>query len=215
MRDRQREQFTVGALEHAVGRLGADVGQRRAVHHRPEHHRHPRHQTIGHRDVDVLSLAVAFAFQQRRQRPHRREHAGRQIADRDAARLLDRPNFGMTEQKARERLIRDVMRGPIAIRAILPESRDRHINQPRIELRHRLVTEAEARHSAGTISLHQHVGGRDQAAQMLLALIALEIQCHRLLAAIERGMERRELPCRITDTGTFDQNHLSTEIAQQ
>jgi hypothetical protein len=36
--NRQRQQTAIGAAEDAVGRLGADVSQRLAVHHRAQHH---------------------------------------------------------------------------------------------------------------------------------------------------------------------------------
>lgn len=76
-------------------------------------------------------------------------------------------------------------------------------------------TKTKARHSARTKSFHQHVGGSDQPAQVQLAFGALEIQRHGLLAAIERTMKGRKLPCRVARSRPLHQDHLGAQVTQQ
>ena len=85
-----------------------------------------------------------------------------------------------------------------------------------------LVAQAEPIHHAGAEVLDQHVGGRDEPLQHVLAAVGLQVERDRLLAAV-LGQERRahqllverrvgaELARQIAVLGHLDLDHLRAE----
>jgi hypothetical protein len=64
---------------------------------------------------------------------------------------------------------------------VLAESRERRVDQARIDLGQIVVTEAERLERAGAIVFHEHVGGRDQLLEDLAAAFGLQVERDRTL----------------------------------
>src|SRR5262245_2999851 len=78
-----------------------------------------------------------------------------------------------------------VVAGAIAIGAVLAESGNRGIDQPRVHGAQSLVVDAQTELDVGAEVLHHHVGPRDQALENLAAPGGLEIEGHRALVAMQ------------------------------
>ena len=126
-----------------------------------------------HRDVDMLALPGCPALIQRRRDGAERVDAGEHVGVVDAA--IIRPASSRLVRQMRHliaggrvnhrRIGRQLGRRPgLAI------SRDRAINQFRVELMQRGMIELQSPHHAGAEIFHQHVRGRDEAANGFGAL---------------------------------------------
>ena len=107
------------------------------------------------------------------------------------------------------------MGGSVAVGAGLSEAGDRRIDQTGIDRGHRLITQPQPLHGAGPKPFQQDVGRSDEIPEPLLVAVRLEIERHRALVAIERGVERRKLPRGISDARTLDEDDVGPKIGHQ
>jgi hypothetical protein len=117
---------------------------------------------VDERAVDVLPFAGSLAMQQRKADAHRCGHARRVVGDRD--RELRWSAVGFADGGGEAGIGRGdiVEAGLVAERARLPGERDRAHDQPRIDPRQRVVTQAGARHHAGSEVFDEDVGLGDE-----------------------------------------------------
>ena len=181
-------------LERAVGGVRMAVAVRLRMHAvaqiAGEQRAHQDHRHVEHRHVDALAAAGALALEQRRRQRERAGHAGR-IVDHRRAELHRMHVLGAGHRHDAGGRLDDVVVGGLpAARAVLAEGRERGVDQPRIDLRQRLVAEAERLERAGAIVLDEHVGGGDQLLQDLAIGLRLQVERDRALVG-GLGQERR------------------------
>ncbi|KAJ8138508.1 hypothetical protein OY671_008279, partial [Metschnikowia pulcherrima] len=70
-------------------------------------------------------------------------------------------------------------------------------------------------HGAGPKPFQQDVGRSDEIPEPSLVAVRLEIERHRALVAIERGVERRKSPRGISDARTLDEDDVGPKIGHQ
>ena len=142
-----------------------------------------------HGDVDVVAAPGALPPQQRHQNGGQRLQRAEVIGDRNAGNdRLAVAADGHAEHAA-DRLEREVVRGPLAVRTGIAEGADRAIDDARIARHDRRMADAEAIDDAGAEALHHDVGARAQVEQQVQAVRRLEIEDDALLAAIEIAKE--------------------------
>jgi hypothetical protein len=153
--------------------------------------RHARALEIHHvdhrlqeRGLHPLALAGRLALEQRHGHPIGREDAAAEVGDRDAdAKRAVARDAGDRHQPAHA--LRDLVEsGPARVGAGLAEARDARVDQARIDLRERLVVDAEAVLHVGTEVLQQHVGLLDQLLQHRDALRLLQVERDRALVPV-------------------------------
>src|SRR6267378_3760565 len=123
----------------------------------------------------------------------------------------------------------EVVAGTLAVRARLPEARDRAVNEARVDFRDVVVGEAVAREIAELVVLDEHVGSPRELARELLAFGPGDVDRDRFLAAVGRGVVGRVLgvaPVLVLDPGrtesarvvararTLDLDHFGAEIGE-
>ena len=179
--DDRARQLRVAAMRHdAVGEVARG------------HHGQPRQRTVGHRDVHELALARAVALAQRREDAHgRHQRAPAEVGDL-ARGLHRRPAAvaGQPEQADQSEVVHVVARA-VAVRAVLPVTGDRAVDETGILLAQALVADAEAVEHAGAEGLEQHVVLAGQAQQHVAPALVLEVDPDRALVAVEREEHRR------------------------
>jgi hypothetical protein len=93
----------------------------------------------------------------------------------------------------------------------------RDVDEARVELRERLLAEAEPLHRAGLEVLAEDVGAGDELEHDLAAARILGVDGDALLVAVEEGEEARagahELP-RVVAAERLDLDHLGAEVAE-
>ncbi len=126
-----------------------------------------------HRDVDMLALPGCVALIQRRRDGAERVDAGQHVGMVDAA-IVRPASPGLVGQMrhliARGRVNHRRIGRQLGRRPGLAVSRDRAIDQLRVELTQRGMIELQSPHHAWPEILHQHVRGRDQPADRLRSL---------------------------------------------
>ena len=128
--------------------------------------------------------------------------------------------------QSRERLDDHVVGGPLGGGAGGAEAAHRRVHQPRVELAQALRGKPQPGQRAGTVVFHQHVGAADQPGQGRAAVLPLEVEHHRTLAAVEAGeigggptfarrprQERPETACLVA-LRRLHLDHLGTQVAQ-
>src|SRR5208337_5653385 len=139
------------------------------------------------RHVDML--AVAEAHVARRQRLHRGNRpVQRRDVLRERARRRQRLAISLANRKrpsaAREQ--HQVIQLAVALRAVLPEIRNRNDRQLR-ELRHQLIRRKTKRgKSAGREVLDQEIGAFEQTSEEFAAALMLQVQRDAALIEIEK-----------------------------
>ncbi len=133
-------------------------------------------------------LPGALALEQRGRERERARHAGG-VIDRRRAELDRMHVLGAGHRHdAGGRLDHVIVGGLLPARAVLAESRERRIDEARVDLRQVLVAEAQRVERAGAIVLDEHVGCRDQLLQDFAAAFGLEIERDR---ALVRGLREK------------------------
>jgi hypothetical protein len=121
-----------------------------------------------------------------------------------------------------------VVAGPLRIRTGLAEAGDRAIDQPRVVGRQALIVEAEFGEPADLEILDQHVRARGKLAHDAAALLALEVELDRSLAAVggveigsaevaaAGGGDERRSPAAGVVAGALalDLDHIGAEVGQ-
>ena len=147
-----------------------------------------RQNGVVHRDVDELPLTGFVGTIHRGHQSERRERSGQGIAHAGSD-LRRRTLRSGDAHHAAHRLRDDVVRRPVHVGALagarIAETTDRRIDELRVDLVQRLVTEPELVHHAGAIVLDEYVGGAHQPADRLFALGTLQIDADGSLAAVD------------------------------
>src|SRR5437773_3458659 len=174
-----------------------------------------RHHRLEERGVDPLALAGPLALEQRNQDALGQEEPGREIGHRDAD-----PHGALTGQpgdrhEPAHALGDLVVARPLGVRAGLAEAGDRAVDDPRIDLRQRLVVDAEPLLHVRPEVLDDDVGARRQLLDDLDAARMLEVERHRALVPVqveeveaERGRVALELLAR------FDLDYVRPSVRE-
>src|SRR5207245_3366454 len=142
-----------------------------------------------HRDLDLLALTGEVPLHQRGENADHAVHAGARIS-------YGRPHVGRrivgkagdahrAAHRLRDRLVALVV-GVWPVRA---EALDARVDQPRVELLDRLVSEAQTLEHTWTEILEQHVTGLQEGAEHVLGARILEIQGEASLVRVEGQIE--------------------------
>ena len=108
-----------------------------------------------------------------------------------------------------------------ATRTVLPESRDRAVDERGLARSEPVPAKAQALHGPGAAVLQQHLGLQHELARDLQVGRLLEVQRDRALAAVEAGevlavaAGQRWPGAHGVTLGRFDLDHLGAEIGQQ
>src|SRR5581483_3056707 len=163
------------------------------------------------RGVYALALARLQAMHVGRYHAERAEDAGADVADRHAGfdGWAARP-FAGDAHDAAHALRDEVEAGAIRVRAGGAEAGDLAINEPAVRRTQRVVAEAEILHRTGTEVFDDDIGRRRHPAKHRLAALALQIERHAALVAVqnhERGRFvvdlRRHHAARVVAVGEF------------
>jgi hypothetical protein len=130
-------------------------------------------------------LPVVFALQERHHAGLGQEHARRQVGNRDADadRALSRQP-GDRHQPAHA--LGDLVdAGAFRVRTALAEARDAAIDDPRIDLGHRVVVDAEPGLNVGTEVLDDDIDLLGKLEEDRLAFLALEVERKAALVAVQ------------------------------
>ena len=137
------------------------------------------------RGVDPLALAGALAIVEREHDRLGEQQARGQVGDRDAD--AHRPAAGLAGDRHQPaHALRDLVdAGARRIGAALAEARDGAVDDARIDLRHRLVVDLEPVLHVGAVVLDDDVGLLRELHEDRVAFLALEVERHRLLVAMQ------------------------------
>ena len=171
------------------------------------------------RGVDALTLASAATRDDGPENSVGGVHAGQMIGERNAHGLWI-GNIRQQAQKTARRLPHRVIAGPHGVGTIRAETRDRAPDEPGVGRAELLVTEPQALHRANAKVLDHDIGGQDQRPRVSLALLALEIERHTFLVAVDRAKGRRILHAaptteRVAPGWLLDLDNVGPHVAQQ
>ncbi len=149
-----------------------------------------------------LAAPGALALEQRREHAVDAGHPGEQVGDgRPDALGVVRPGAGDRHEPGLA--LRDlVVAGAPALGAVVPEAGDRQDDEARVELEQPRRREAEPVEHARAEVLEEHVRPLDERREVPAPVVALEVERHRLLAAVARH-EVRRLP--VAPAGRVDE----------
>ena len=139
-----------------------------------------------HRHVDALALTGLVLDPQRQHDSEGGIHAGGHVGDRGAAAHAAAAFFAGDADHAAFGLQDQVHGGPLAIGAVLAETRNRGIDDPGIAGTDRRITQAEFFERARAEVLDHDVGFLDHLEKELLAFRALEVDRQSALVAMKR-----------------------------
>ena len=114
----------------------------------------------------------------------------------------------------------------LSTRPRVTEAADRAVHEPRVDLRQRLVTEAELVEHADAEVLHDHVGVADQFAQRVPVGLLLEVEHDAALRAVDAGevaavvmlgvaLRERAAVAGEVALRRFDLDHVGAEVGEQ
>jgi len=219
--------LAVGRLEEAVG---GDERVAVAGAHRQfaggevfaAEKRHEGENTVQKGGLDVLALAVQVAGAQGADDAEGGIEAADEVGDRLARAQRRLALLAVDAHEAAHRLDDEVEGRKLGHGAGAAVAVDAGGHQPRVQGIEPGPIEAHLRQDARAEILDQHVGFPDQLGQECPALVAIEIEGHRLLVAIEGGEEpaqpfhqRALLAHRVTLAGWFDLDDLRPHVAEQ
>ena len=171
---------------------------------------HEADHRLEERRVHPLTPTGAIACDQRGEHTLREDRAGRGVGDRDThARGAGARRSGDAHQPAEA--LRDLVdAGSIRVGAVLTESGDARVDEPRVHGPQRVGIDAQPVLHRGTEVLDEHVGLLDEAEEHGVTLLGGEIDDHRTLVAVEvravgtAGCERHRAAGRLhlDDVGT-------------
>ena len=176
---------------------------------------------VGHGDVEIDALPARVALAQAQQDVDDRRHGAAADVGNECRRhdgLLH--GSRLERQEAGEALVVDVVAGFVRARPSLAVTRDRAINETRVDRRDSVIAEAEPLHHARPELLNQHVGARDQGLEPGAVRLVLEVEHHALLAAIKerehRGftIEARRHRAHVLPARPFDLDDLGAGLRQ-
>jgi hypothetical protein len=136
----------------------------------------------------VLAPAGALAREEGEHDAQRPVHARPRIVGHDIegdSRLA----VGLSDEgeDARQGEVVHVVRGIVSVGAVLPEARERAVDDPGIQGANGLVVGAEPLHHARPEALHEHVGLSGEPLEDGLALGGLEVEGERALVPVDVG----------------------------
>ena len=151
---------------------------------RPEDVRRPGNRGVIHRHVDIVPLAGLLPPVQRHQDARQGHQRRRRISKRNPRRcgfIVSKPPAQIHEP--RHRLHHQVMRGLLRMASLLPESRNRAVDNLGVARRHCLISHAQPLHHAGAERFDKHIRLLGELQQQLDAGGVLEVQLQAPLAA--------------------------------
>ena len=171
----------------------------------------PRRHHVGHRDVDALPFPGLELLRPRRADTHRGDRPRGEIGDRHAGNrgLL----AGAGRDRARERLIVDVVPRTRDVGTGLAVARDGAIDDRGIDRAHVVVAQTETGRDTGAPPLAEHVGARDEIERPCLPRVAAQVELDAALVPRDIAEQLRKGAHRIT-TGRFDLQHLRAQVDQ-
>ena len=218
----RRQEDLVALLhgEHVVQRPGADAaghGRGRLARDGVLHHvlRHQQHVVLEQRALHLLAAARAFALGQRGHRTDGAEHAAHDVVHARAS--PQRAAFRARHVgQAPHHLHHLVQRGAVLVGAG-QEALERHVHQPRVQLRQRLPAQPHALQRARLEVLAEDIGLRGQTQHDLPSARALHIHRQAALVAVElteeAGTRAHQPPRGVTLQG-LHLDHLGTQVRQ-
>ena len=223
---------------HGEGRIGHHG--RVAVAHPPRHDPadqiarglvgHHRDLRIEQRNVDLLALAGAFGMAQRGKDRDGGVHARGEVGHRHPD--LERRTIGLAghAHQPAHPLGEEIVAAARCIGAVLPETGDRAIDDPRVDRPDRGIIQPVFGQPANLEILHQHIGPRGQPPDQFgplrrcqidrrAALVAVGAKIIGALARIVRSvgkLEERRTPAAgiVAAAGLLDLEHVGAEIGE-
>jgi hypothetical protein len=151
---------------------------------------HGHQRRLQHGDVDALALPRAGAPHQRRSYGKRRRQSADGVGDGIADPQRRARGVAGDAHDAGEALHDLVIGRIVPQRSVLPEAGNGAVDEAGLQLAQRVIAEPEPLHHSRPEILDDDIGGAQQAAEHLLAGLALEIDGDRTLAGV-LGEERR------------------------
>ena len=175
-----------------------------------------RQRAIEHADIHERALPrVARADHRGQQADRTGQRTAGEIGDLHVRQHRRTARLAELVQHARVTAVVHVMPGAIAVRAGLAVAGQRRIDEPRVDLPQRLVAAAQLVHHAGAEGLNHHVGLGDHLLGRRHRLGPAQVECHRLLAAVDhREQLRRQRPRVVAAIRLLDLDDLGTELRQ-
>ena len=144
---------------------------------------------ILHRHLDMLTAPAGMALLQSGEDADRHMHAGAAVADRrhdKGRRVFRKPRDAhRAAHRLRDRLVALV----VAIGSVGAKPLDRRVDQARVDLGKRVVTQPEPVERARPEILQQHVGFCDDLAEQALPVLAFQIERQAALVCVEQQEE--------------------------
>ena len=177
---------------------------------------------VVHRDLDVVALSGALARKQRHQNAREAVQRDGEVGERQAgdgrlAILAERH-----AEDAAQRLDREVVRRPLAQRAVAAEGADRAIDKARVALAQRVVGDAKPLDDAGPERLDEDIRGVDEAKQRRVVLCVLQVEHQAFLAAVEipevhraRSIREAKVSRRVAFARRLDLDHFGAVIGER
>ncbi len=123
--------------------------------------------------------------------------------------------------KARGRLNERVVHAAILVRALLAVSRNRGVDELRVDLREGCVIDSELSHDPRPIVFEQYVGGRHELQEDLHVFLTFEVEDERALVPVEYGVHpahprarAAEKTSRIAEKGRLDLDDVGSLIRE-
>ena len=169
----------------------------------------------------MLALTGPQAVDQRRV-DHRERHIGAGRIGHRASRAQRRPaGYAGEGTDATHAERHAVVARLVTLRAVLSETRNRRINDRRVERAHRLVAETHLGGSAGQEVLDDHIGARRQDQREIAALGFFQVDRDAALVPVHRREGRADAVLAadvahvVASTRPLDLDHIRAEIGEQ
>ncbi len=192
--------------------------------------RHARHQVARRLEVEQrdlrhqqirlhpLSSSGFLALEQRRHDPERGEKARRDVRDRGAR--AHRSLAGQPRDRHEPaHTLRDLIEArPVAVRSILAEARNAREDDARVDLRERLVVDAQPEFHVGAVVLDDDIGGLHELHEDRDAPLVLQVEGDRALVAVQvlevRTVARAAHRLALDARRRFDLDDVRPEIGE-
>ena len=140
---------------------------------------------LDQRGMDPLALAGALAIVQRQHDGLRQQQSGREVGDRNADAHRAAAGLAGDRHQPAHALGDLVDTGARGIRSALAEAGDRAVDDARIDLGHGVVIDMQSVLHIGAVILDDDVGLLSELHEDRVAFLALEVERHRLLVAMQ------------------------------
>ena len=204
--------------QHRAGAAAGDAGDL-VVGHRRLHQRGDR---LVDGDVDLLAASAARSLGHRGEGADHGEHGGQRVTQADAGAGRREARVAGRVPDAAHRLADAAEAGVVRARSGLPEARDVHHDQPRVDRGQRRVVQAPLGERARPEVLEDDVDLGRERAEQVAALRATQVDRHRPLVAGD-GRPPQALAVgddspaahRVAGLGGLDLDHLGAVVAEE